>query len=60
MLNTIGTNKFFFNSLGILDSNEIDLRNALYSELPRRNSSPELMNIEEVKEVFENEISIWV
>ena len=59
MLNTIGTNKFFFNSLRYFGQpNEIDLRNAHFIlNCPDETSSPELMNIEEVKEVFENEIS---
>ena len=59
MLNTIGTNKFFFNSLRYFGQpNEIDLRNAHFIlNCPDETASTELMHIEDVKEVFENEIS---
>ena len=59
MLNTIGTGKFFFNSLRYFGQpNEIDLRNAHFIlNCPDDTSAPQFMNIEEVKDVFEAEIS---
>ena len=58
MLNTIGTDKFFFNSLRYFGQpNEIDLRNAHFIlNCPDDEDEIVLMNIEEVKIIFEDEI----
>jgi len=58
MLNTIGTDKFFFNSLRYFGQpNEIDLRNAHFIlNCPDDEGKIDLMNIEEVKIIFEDEI----
>ena len=58
MLNTIGTDKFFFNSLRYFGQpNEIDLRNAHFIlNCPDDEDEIVLMDIEEVKIIFEDEI----
>tara|TARA_B100001287_G_scaffold49581_1_gene38638 strand:+ start:21002 stop:22999 length:1998 start_codon:yes stop_codon:yes gene_type:complete len=59
MLNTIGTEKFFFNSLRYFGQpNETDLRNAHFIlNCPDDEKKGTMVNIEEVKSIFEKEIS---
>ena len=62
MLNTIGTDKFFFNSLRYFGQpNEIDLRNAHFIlNCPDDEDEIVLMDIEDVKTIFEEEMKITV
>ena len=59
MLNTIGTDKFFFNSLRYFGQpNETDLRNAHFIlNCPDDEKESEIINVERIKEIFEKEIS---
>tara|TARA_B100001121_G_C18690915_1_gene622998 strand:+ start:1347 stop:3344 length:1998 start_codon:yes stop_codon:yes gene_type:complete len=59
MLNTIGTDKFFFNSLRYFGQpNETDLRNAHFIlNCPDDEEESEIINVERIKEIFEKEIS---
>jgi uncharacterized protein (TIGR02421 family) len=59
MLNTIGTNKFFFNSLRYFGQpTENDLRNAHFIlNCPDDEQESEMVDVEEIKMIFEKEIS---
>lgn len=59
MLNTIGTNKFFFNSLRYFGQpTENDLRNAHFIlNCPDDEQESEMVDVEEIKLIFEKEIS---
>tara|TARA_B100001287_G_scaffold150032_1_gene126301 strand:- start:11502 stop:13499 length:1998 start_codon:yes stop_codon:yes gene_type:complete len=59
MLNTIGTEKFFFNSLRYFGQpTETDLRNAHFIlNCPNDEQKSKMINVEEVKSIFEKEIS---
>ena len=59
MLNTIGTEKFFFNSLRYFGQpTETDLRNAHFIlNCPDDEQKSEMINAEEIKIIFEKEIS---
>lgn len=59
MLNTIGTEKFFFNSLRYFGQpTETDLRNAHFIlNCPNDEQESEAIYVEEIKDIFEKEIS---
>lgn len=58
MLNTIGTDKFFFNSLRYFGQpNEIDLRNAHFIlNCPNDEKDSEMIKVEDIKTIFEEDI----
>lgn len=58
MLNTIGTEKFFFNSLRYFGQpNETDLRNAHFIlNCPDDEKTSEIVDVQRIKEIFEKEI----
>ena len=58
MLNTIGTEKFFFNSLRYFGQpNETDLRNAHFIlNCPDDEQQSEIVDVQTIKEIFEKEI----
>lgn len=58
MLNTIGTDKFFFNSLRYFGQpNEIDLRNAHFIlNCPNDEKESEMIKVEDIKTIFEEDI----